>query len=227
MTPEERDAGIRADIASGQFSDTEIAARWQVHRSSVFYKRHQRPGRTSMVTEKGSTPDVALTPAPFTRERAKAIRKWIPYREYVAGHPSTPPPLPMTTKPAAVLRTPEWKARNTLTNQEATRARHDLEVLGWRAECVSLGDNLCTVEVRDMSQRHMPLVARLRTMKDVLRFEGMNPRCPPRGRALPESVTPGSRPWSKNKRDKDQEQHWPPMASLTSGAVHHANDLDY
>lgn len=138
-------------------------------------------------------------------------------------------PLPQKFVWIAPLVTPEPPQRNVIT-LNAGMARHavkDLQALGWRAEDISMSSSCSIIEVRDFSQKHVPLVATLRTMRDVLRFEGINLPCPRRGAPLPAGIKPGALPFSKNRRARDEPGHFPPQASLGTGLGRITGDIDY
>jgi hypothetical protein len=139
------------------------------------------------------------------------------------------PPLPRKLLWKAPLGALEPPQRTTITLGES-EARHvvkDLQDLGWRAEHVSMTSGCALIEVRDFSQKHMPLVATLRTMRDVLRFEGINLPCPRRGAPLPADIKLGAVPFRKNHRAKDTPAHFPPQASLGTGLGRITGDIDY
>ncbi len=228
MTPEQRDAGIRADIAAGVLSDGAIARKYGVHRSSIYRKRVPRPtrGRRTFTPtvrplepvppEAPTVPNVGVGGiSPELRKRLDGYRQLLlRQREQAAPEPVLPP-------------APKRHHVN-LTNQQCARVCKDLEDLGWRAETIPMGDNTSAVEVRSLAVRHTPVVAVLRTTREVLRFEGVNERCPSRGRQTGK-LPYGKQPWSKNQRRKDEPITWPPTYEMPHSkyGTDHRSDIDW
>jgi hypothetical protein len=128
--------------------------------------------------------DAALTAAVVAQHEEAAATRVVPFPAGVPvprsldatlGDGAVPAPAPdESAAPASVsearrggwYRASDWR----LDGHAANRAAALLEGSGWRAESVELAQGVALVEVRAVAVRGMPLVATLRTRREVEAF---------------------------------------------------------
>lgn len=241
--PETR-ARVARLVAEGRLTDTEIARMCGVTRATVYrYRRPRANGRITSwpsgvplpvdtLAERATPPAAAVTvvrpPAPTStpRERlAAAQARLAAIRERAEANLNGPPTAPAP----GVSRTPyvPLRVRPCIPQDSGSRAATWLESKGWRAACLSMGDRMAVVEVRDLRQRGHPLVATLRTPDELRDFLAS---C---GRGLAETVLPqtAGRPIygrgasaANTKLAAVAGDRWPPRAHVSDvarGAIGH------